>query len=121
MTMDLLIELAWKSVLCAGAALALLRLFRSRSAAEKALVAHLGLVALILLPLASLWLPSIELPAPGAVAEALPMLAPAEPAPLAMAAPAVEAAPRIDGAAATFAAYFVPLLVLLAALAVAVL
>lgn len=52
-----LVGLAWKSVLVAGLTLALLRLARSRSAGERSLVAHVGLLALLVLPVASLALP----------------------------------------------------------------
>ena len=53
----LLIELALKSVLVAGGTLALLRLARHRSAAERSWIGHLGLVALVVLPAASLLMP----------------------------------------------------------------
>jgi bla regulator protein BlaR1 len=53
----LLIELAAKSLVVAGAALAVLHLARRRSAAERSFIGHLALVALIALPLASLLVP----------------------------------------------------------------
>jgi beta-lactamase regulating signal transducer with metallopeptidase domain len=58
--------LALKSLLVAAATLALLRLTRARSAAERSTIAHLGLFALVALPLASLALPTltVSLPAP---------------------------------------------------------
>lgn len=56
-TTAMLIALAWKSVLIAGLTLGLLRLARSRSAGERSLVAHVGLLALLVLPVASLVLP----------------------------------------------------------------
>ena len=49
-TAAVIIELAFKSVLVAGGALAVLRLVRKRSAAQRSWIAHLGLVALIALP-----------------------------------------------------------------------
>jgi beta-lactamase regulating signal transducer with metallopeptidase domain len=63
MTMTLLL-LALKSLLVAAAALGLLRLTRSRSAAQRSTIAHLGLVALVVLPLGSLALPNLPLPVP---------------------------------------------------------
>ena len=56
-TAALLIELAWKSSLVAGAALGLLWLARGRSPAERSWIAHIGLVALLLLPPVALLLP----------------------------------------------------------------
>lgn len=56
--------LALKSLLVAGAALLLLRLTRRRSAAERSTIAHLGLFALVALPLASLALPQLAVPLP---------------------------------------------------------
>ena len=63
--METLIGLALKSLLIAAATLGLLHLTRRRSAADRSWIAHLGLFALVALPLASLALPalSIELPA----------------------------------------------------------
>ncbi len=52
-----LVGLAWKSVLIAGLTLALLRLARTRSAGERSLIAHVGLLALLVLPAATLALP----------------------------------------------------------------
>lgn len=56
-TAAMLIGLAWKSALIAGLTLGLLRLARTRSAGERSLVAHVGLLALLVLPVASLMLP----------------------------------------------------------------
>ncbi|MFN7028836.1 MAG: M56 family metallopeptidase [Sphingopyxis sp.] len=56
-TTAMLIGIAWKSVLIAGLTLGLLRLARTRSAGERSLVAHVGLLALLVLPVASLVLP----------------------------------------------------------------
>jgi beta-lactamase regulating signal transducer with metallopeptidase domain len=67
MTMTLLL-LALKSLLVAAATLGLLRLTRARSAAQRSTIAHLGLFALVALPLGSLALPSLALPMPAAVA-----------------------------------------------------
>jgi len=63
MTFTLLL-LALKSLLVAAAALGLLRLTRARSAAERSTIAHLGLVALVALPLGSLALPTLPLSVP---------------------------------------------------------
>ncbi len=115
---DLLFELACKSVLSAGATLLLLRLLRSRSAAEKAVVANAGLLALILLPLFILWLPRIELPAPAATSEMLPafVAATAEAAPTTS---PIEPIPATDWSQVIAALYFIPFLLLLIGLAAA--
>jgi len=63
-----LLLLALKSLLVAAATLGLLRLTRARSAAQRSTIAHLGLFALVALPLGSLALPSLALPMPAAVA-----------------------------------------------------
>lgn len=70
MTIDLLIEIAWKSALCAGSVLLLLRVLRSRSAAEKSAIAYWGLLALLLLPFAVAGLPELEISAPAQVSSA---------------------------------------------------
>ena len=70
--MDQLILLAAKSVLIAGAVLILLRLMRSRSASERSWVAHIGLAAIMVLPLALL-LPQIHVPAPPFMEQAAPV------------------------------------------------
>jgi beta-lactamase regulating signal transducer with metallopeptidase domain len=117
MTLDLVIELAWKSLLCAGATLLLLRLLRGRSAAEKSVVAHLGLLALVLLPLGALTLPEIEIAAPAPVAAAFPALphaAQAFPAPGAAAKAAPAAFSWPDLAMLLYACPALALLLLLA-------
>jgi beta-lactamase regulating signal transducer with metallopeptidase domain len=73
MTIDLLIELAWKSASVAGLTLLALALLRRRSAGERALVGHVGVLALALLPAAIVALPTLRFTAPDGVAE---MLAP---------------------------------------------
>ena len=71
-TTAMLIGFAWKSALIAGLTLGLLRLARTRSAGERSLVAHVGLLALLVLPVASLVLPLWQ-PLPASwVAEAAP-------------------------------------------------
>ncbi len=67
--MDQIVLLAAKSVLIAGAVLILLRVMRSRSASERSWIAHIGLAAIMVLPLALL-LPQIHLPAPSFVEQA---------------------------------------------------
>jgi beta-lactamase regulating signal transducer with metallopeptidase domain len=63
--MQVLIAIALKSLLVAGVTLGLLELMKRRSAAERSWIAHIGLVALVLLAFAPLVLPSwnIETPA----------------------------------------------------------
>ena len=61
--------LAFKSLLVAAATLILLRLTCRRSAAERSTIAHLGLFALVALPLASLALPQLAVPMPSKIAE----------------------------------------------------
>ena len=73
-TAAMLIGLVWKSALIAGVTLGLLRLARARSAGERSLVAHVGLLALLVLPVATLVLPQWQpLPAQWAV-EAAPVM-----------------------------------------------
>jgi beta-lactamase regulating signal transducer with metallopeptidase domain len=78
---EFIVELAWKSVLCAGITLAVLARTKCHSAAERSLVAHLGLFATLLLPLTALVVPDLHIEAlepaarmsvtfPGAAAEA---------------------------------------------------
>lgn len=62
--MEMLITFALKSVLIAGVTLLLLRMLRGRSAAERGMVAHLGLLALVLLPLGAMFLPQLVVTAP---------------------------------------------------------
>ena len=63
--------LALKSLFVAAATLLLLRLTRRCSAGERSTIAHLGLFALVALPLASLALPQLVLPMPGQFARVL--------------------------------------------------
>lgn len=62
--MTALLGLVLKSLVVAGITLGLLRLTRSRSAAERSLIAHLGLLGLVILPAATLMLPSLSMPLP---------------------------------------------------------
>lgn len=76
--MEMLATFALKSVLIAGLTLGLLRMLRSRSAAERSMVAHLGLLMLVLFPLGTIFLPQLVVSAP------LMEAAPAEPAQIAV-------------------------------------
>ena len=55
--MEWILSLALKSLIVAGVALLLLRLARNRSAIDRSWIAHLGLAAILLLPLAAVALP----------------------------------------------------------------
>ncbi|GAA4026211.1 hypothetical protein GCM10022281_00980 [Sphingomonas rosea] len=57
--MEQLIAFALKSLLIAGVTLGLLHLLRHRSASERSMVAHFGLLALLLLPIGSMFLPQL--------------------------------------------------------------
>ena len=122
--MDVLIAIALKSLLVAGLTLGLLQLFKSRSAAERSWVAHLGLLALIILALAPLALPKWNVEAPALYAKHAEAVAPSAraPAPVASHAGSVQgiasAAPAtkrlsINPVAAVTAAYALPALALL--------
>lgn len=80
MSIDLLIEIGWKSALCAGLTLLALALLRRRSAGERALVADVGVLALLLLPAAVLALPALRFEAPESMADMLALVT-ATPAP----------------------------------------
>lgn len=80
MSPDMLVDIAWKSVLCAGFVLAALHLLRRRSAAERSLLATLGLGAILMLPLAATLLPDLAVETPAAVTETYRALSAAEPA-----------------------------------------
>lgn len=62
--MTLLLSLAWKSLLVAGATLLLLKLMQKRSASDRSWIAHLGLAALLLLPVGTVALPALEVAGP---------------------------------------------------------
>ncbi len=62
--MQVLIAIALKSLLIAGLTLGLLALMRQRSAAERSWVAHIGLLALVIMALAPLALPRWYVEAP---------------------------------------------------------
>lgn len=62
--MSVLIGIALKSLLIAGLTLGLLQLMKQRSAAERSWVAHIGLLALVIMAFAPLVLPSWNVEAP---------------------------------------------------------
>jgi beta-lactamase regulating signal transducer with metallopeptidase domain len=74
--MNALIAIALKSLLVAGITLLVLRLVRDRSAAERSWVAHVGLLALVVLPFAPLAIPVLPIET-AAVGQAAPEAAPA--------------------------------------------
>src|SRR3954447_11790545 len=98
--MTVLIGIALKSLLIAGLALGLLQLLKSRSAAERSWVAHIGLLALVIMAFAPLVLPSWNVEAPalfGQTAEMAPAVQAVPAAPAARLAPVV--APAAHGLA----------------------
>jgi len=73
LTTAMLLGLAWKSAVVAALTLGLLRLARWRSAGERSMIAHAGLMALLALPAAILLLPQwAPLPAAWSLAPAAP-------------------------------------------------
>jgi beta-lactamase regulating signal transducer with metallopeptidase domain len=126
---SVLISIALKSLLIAGLALGLLALMKHRSAAERSWVAHIGLLALVIMALAPLVLPTWSVEAPAMFSKAPAVEAPASTAPTegqskftivkadaakpASAAPAASSRPTISAAAAASALYAVPAAILL--------
>ena len=68
--MQVLIAIALKSLLIAGLTLGLLELMKHRSAAERSWVAHIGLLALVIMALAPLVLPTWDIEAPALLGKA---------------------------------------------------
>ena len=66
--MEYLLPLAAKSLLIAGGTLLLLKLMHRRSASDRSWVAHLGLLALVLLPVGALALPALNVAGPAFLA-----------------------------------------------------
>ena len=62
--MEWFVPLAAKSILIAGGALLLLKLLRNRSAADRSWLAHLALAGLLLLPIATFALPTLDVAGP---------------------------------------------------------
>jgi beta-lactamase regulating signal transducer with metallopeptidase domain len=95
--MDLLLPIAAKSFLVAGAVLLLLKIAQNRSASDRSWIAHLGLVAVLLLPAAALALPALNVEGPSfLVSQTVEAAAPAEPLAAAPESPAL----RTESAAA---------------------
>lgn len=126
--MDVLIGIALKSLLIAGLTLGLLHLLKSRSAAERSWVAHIGLLALVIMALAPVALPrwNVETPAffeagtktnpPVMAAAEAPTIDKRAPvAPLIKPSPEVRhpALPSLSSAAALTALYAIPAALLL--------
>ena len=121
--MSVLIAIALKSLLVAGLTLGLLQLMKQRSAAERSWVAHIGLLALVIMAFAPLALPSWSVEAPALLGQApkIESAAPAtQAAPVVVTTPAiaptvapVAAKPKLSKAAAATAIYAVPAALLL--------
>ncbi|MBW0006637.1 MAG: M56 family metallopeptidase [Sphingomonas sp.] len=95
--MSVLIGIALKSLLIAGLTLGLLQLMKSRSAAERSWVAHIGLFALVLMAFAPLVLPSWNIETPSLFNSAAE---PAATVPAPAAAPVVATNPAVTTTAA---------------------
>jgi beta-lactamase regulating signal transducer with metallopeptidase domain len=63
MDVSFFVQMAWKSALIAGAALALAYVLRSRAASDRALVLRIGAVMLLALPLIAVALPALPIEA----------------------------------------------------------
>src|SRR5690242_1471563 len=123
--MTVLIAIALKSLLVAGLSLGLLALMKHRSAAERSWVAHIGLLALVIMAFAPLVLPSWNVEGPALLRSAATVEAvQARPSPVAAvtevhsaipaeATPAPASRPTLSSAAAASAIYAVPAAVLL--------
>jgi len=77
MTYDFLLEMAWKSAAISAAALGLVTLLRSRSAADRGAVLRIGVVLLLSLPVIAALFPAlvVETAAPEVAAAAAPVAA----------------------------------------------
>jgi beta-lactamase regulating signal transducer with metallopeptidase domain len=105
--MDVLLPIALKSFIVAGFALLALKLAHKRSAAERSWIAHLGLAAVLLLPIAAVALPVLAVEAPEfvsappaqtpVVAAAAPSVTETEAAAPAATFPDADAAPFLAG------------------------
>lgn len=84
MDLSFFVQMGWKSALIAGAALGLAYVLRSRAASDRAMVLRIGVTMLLLLPLAAIILPSLQIEA---------FSAPAAPTAAAAPAPVVAEAP----------------------------
>ena len=77
MELSFFVQMGWKSALIAGAALGLAYVLRSRAASDRAMVLRIGVTMLLLLPLAALALPSLQIEAFSAPAAPSATIAPA--------------------------------------------
>lgn len=128
---QILVEIAAKSLLVAGLTLGILMLMKKRSAAERSWVAHIGLLALVVMAFAPMVLPtwSVEAPALFGSAPAVEAsVSPADVTPAVMSAAvparapkAIAESPTISIATAASAIYALPaaILLLITALALA--
>ena len=98
--MLVLIGIAVKSLLIAGLTLGLLELMKQRSAAERSWVAHIGLLALVIMALAPLVLPSWNVETPALLGTSAAGDAPAASAPTPTPATAQSIAPAVQDIAA---------------------
>lgn len=123
---SLLAALAVKSLVLAGATLTLLRLTKGRSPAERSLIAHFGLLAIVLLPAASILLPEWAPLPEQAFAQQQVLAAPADTAAMPIVATGGAAAPGtspvVQPSAADLAVwlYAVPLVLMFATMLIAV-
>jgi bla regulator protein BlaR1 len=85
--MSVLIGIALKSLLIAGLTLGLLKLMSNRSAAERSWIAHIGLLALVIMAVAPLVLPAWNVEAPALLGASLDAAPAAQPAATHAAAP----------------------------------
>ena len=122
--MSVLIAIALKSLFVAGLSLGVLALMKRRSAAERSWVAHIGLLALVIMAFAPLALPRWHVEAP-ALLNSAPMVEIPQPTPApratasrstaapVIAAPVATQRPSLSAAAAASAIYAVPAAILL--------
>jgi bla regulator protein blaR1 len=126
--MHVLIGIALKSLLISGLTLGLLQLMKTRSAAERSWVAHIGLLALVIMAFAPLVMPSWTIEAPallGRTVDAAPIVQPAAAVPVAsssapmvpagqgLVSKAASARPSLTPIAAATAIYALPAAILL--------
>ena len=120
MTFAIALEIALKSALIAGAALALLAVLKRLPAAQRAFVAHVGLALALMTPIWVLFGPRLEMTGPwsrtpAALPEAAPIVTQAQAHPID---PIQQSAPLFDSGAIALAFYVLIGGLLLAALAV---
>jgi beta-lactamase regulating signal transducer with metallopeptidase domain len=120
MTFAIALEIALKSALIAGAALALLAVLKRLPAAQRAFVAHIGLALALMTPIWVLFGPRLEMTgpwsrAPAPLSETATIVTPMPAHPLD---PIQQSAPMLDSGALAFGFYALIAGLLLAALAV---